>query len=127
MKFAIALVVAILVGSEVSSASGACVARGQFKGIELYSWEAESNWLFALVPGTNRLKSEREIKSTVACIHTLEQVQLILAQLGEKDEIFWIERQSMRFVLPSASIVAAVSASASSSGAKLRVVKQDRQ
>jgi len=31
------------------------------KGYELYSWQANDQWHFALVPGTNRVKSRGEI------------------------------------------------------------------
>lgn len=35
----------------------------EFKGIELNSWrDADGDWGFAFLPGTNRLRSEAEIK-----------------------------------------------------------------
>lgn len=48
----------------LSCAIPAPAAAGELKGYELYSWKGEqSQWLYALLPGTNRLKSEDEILS----------------------------------------------------------------
>ncbi len=107
------------------SSASSCIAKGEFKGVELYSWRgAENRWQFALVPGTNREKSEQEVKSEAACIHTLPQVRRILSELDGKDEVFWIERRSMRFELPSPTTVANVSAAATSGGSQLHVVRE---
>ena len=38
-------------------------AKPAFKGMELYSWSSGKEWRYALLPGTNRLKTWQEIQS----------------------------------------------------------------
>ena len=124
MKPTLSLFVALLLVFGPRAAAGTCVVKGHPKGIELHSWQvAENDWRFALVPGTDRDKSENEIKSGVSCIHTLEKAEHLLAQLGEEDEMFCGE--FTRFPLPPAATVAVLAVSASRSGAKLHVLRRD--
>lgn len=70
------------------------------KGYELYSWQAEGQWRFTLITGTNRLKSLEEITSgadTVSadgwvriCVQGVDAVESLLRRVPEREEILWI-------------------------------------
>ena len=57
-----------------------------FKGIELYSWQANGVWHFALLPGTNGMKPESMVKSASL---TLAQVEQQFTEYAEGECIFW--------------------------------------
>ena len=57
--------VAVLGGCQSSGVeSPATRPARSMKGFELYSWQAEGEWHFALVVGTNRSKTHEEIASS---------------------------------------------------------------
>jgi hypothetical protein len=60
------------------------------KGYELYSWPAGQDWDFALLPGTNRLKTLDQIKSSVPTLHGLEAVKTVLTNLPVGEHVFWM-------------------------------------
>ena len=70
------------------------------KGYELYSWQADDEWHFTLITGTNRLKSLEEITSgadTVSAdgwvrisVQGVDAVESLLRRLPEHEEIMWI-------------------------------------
>ena len=50
------------------SGADTCPKGRQSKGVELYSWRtAEGGWMFAMLPRTNRQKSEAEIEDSSQC------------------------------------------------------------
>ena len=61
-----------------------------FKGYELYSWQSEGEWRFALVPGTNRLKSWSELKAAAA---PEDEVQRAIAKLPRGEQVSWCSRR----------------------------------
>ena len=73
------------------------------KGYELYSWQADVEWHFTLVTGTNRLKSLEEITSgadTVSAdgwvrisVQGVDALKSLLRRLPEHEEILWIGKQ----------------------------------
>jgi len=72
-----------------------------FKGYELYSWEEESEWHFALITGTNRIKTLEEITSAEDFISETGWVKIqvigadaikdILSRLPEGESVFWCD------------------------------------
>ena len=59
--------------------------KHRFKGVELYSWEdKEGGWVFVLVNGTNRLKTEKQVKGAKDLIRSTEAFRrrLLAWQLG---------------------------------------------
>ena len=65
-------------------------AKPAFKGMELYSWKPEGkDWSFSLLVGTNRLKSEEEIKKPEQTIVGVEGLKKRLAGLAEGEQVFW--------------------------------------
>jgi hypothetical protein len=64
-----------------------------FKGVELYSWkDKEGGWVFVLVNGTNRLKTEKEIKGAKDLIRGTEALQKAFAGLAIGEHVTWVHR-----------------------------------
>jgi hypothetical protein len=67
MKQLFCVVVAAVTMAVPCSACGPDVKREEkprFKGVELYSWKDKAgDWRFALLDGTNRLKTEDKVKA----------------------------------------------------------------
>ena len=61
-----------------------------FKGYELYSWQSEGEWRFALVPGTNRLKDWSELNAAAA---PEGEVQRAIAELPRGETVNWCSRR----------------------------------
>ena len=61
-----------------------------FKGYELYSWQREGEWHFALVPGTNRLKGWGELNAAAA---PQGEVQRAIARLPRGETVTWCSRR----------------------------------
>jgi hypothetical protein len=65
-------------------------AKPRFKGVELYSWrDKEGNWVFALLNGTNRLKTRDEVKAPKISIKGVKELKTALARLAEDEHVFW--------------------------------------
>ena len=60
------------------------------KGYELYSWPAGQDWDFALMIGTNRLKTLEEIKSPDQTLHGIEAIKTALRELPANEQVFWV-------------------------------------
>ena len=59
-----------------------------FKGVELYSWrDSEGAWLFALLPGTNRIKAEAEIKKMENRISGVKELEERFLRLAEGEQV----------------------------------------
>ncbi len=74
-----------------------CVSNGgldggalSMKGYELYSWPAEQDWNFALMVGTNRIKTLEEITSPQSTLHGVEALKTTLRALPAKEQVFWM-------------------------------------
>lgn len=69
-------------------------AQKEMKGMELYSWQdADGGWVFALLPGTNRLKAEAEVKQKENQIAGTDALEKKLLQLAEGEQVFWHHRE----------------------------------
>jgi hypothetical protein len=59
-----------------------------FKGMELYGWTNElGEWRFALLAGTNRLKTVDEVQSDTMDLASLKQS---LCELAVSESVFWM-------------------------------------
>jgi hypothetical protein len=86
-----AMIVAVL--SSVCWADDKREAQPRFKGVELYSWkDKDGDWVFALLDGTNRNKSEKEIKGTKDLIKGLKDLNKALSRLAEGEQVSWSHR-----------------------------------
>lgn len=86
--------------------AGPGMAR-EFKGHELYSWKGEQGqWLYALLPGTNRLKSGDEILS--AGIPEAD-LRLAISELAPGESVSWCAPPGLeiqpRLATPPADVV----------------------
>ena len=71
------------------------VIESSMKGWELYSWPADvegcKQWHYALLPGTNRLKSCSEVTSdTVLNVTGEQQLKLLLNKFPSNEHILWV-------------------------------------
>lgn len=62
----------------------------RFKGVELYSWKDPGcDWSFALLDGTNRLKTEQEVKAPEKTIKGVEGLKKAFARLALEEHVSW--------------------------------------
>ena len=60
------------------------------KGVELYCWQNEKNeWNFALLIGTNLIKTDETIRSPANTISSLEELKKKLSVLAEGEYVSW--------------------------------------
>ena len=69
-------------------------AKRQLKGMELYGWrDPSSQWVYALLPGTNRIKTEAEIKQPRNQIAGVKELEQRFLQLAPGEQIFWSQTE----------------------------------
>ena len=87
------LLTCLIIGSSVPL-TGCVIGHDQnglsMKGYELYSWPAGQDWDFALMIGTNRLKTLEEIKSPDQTLHGIEAIKTALRELPPNEQVFWV-------------------------------------
>jgi hypothetical protein len=67
--------------------------KHRFKGVELYSWkDKEGVWVFVLLNGTNRLKTEQQVKGANDLIRGTEVLQKAFARLAVGERVSWAHR-----------------------------------
>lgn len=127
MKLLSYLVVAVLT---MTVAHRACWAddkrdeKTRFKGVELYSWKDEGkNWVFVLHEGTNRLKTEKEVKEAKNKVRGAEKLNEIIAQLAVGEQVFWMHPIG-GFEFPSESTQRAIARAAKDANVELIVGPQ---
>jgi hypothetical protein len=107
------------------------------KGYELYSWQSDERWRFALMTGTNRLKSVAEITTGTdradnwvrLSADSVESIKQHLRRLPRDEYVTWIGKQTREqwripagpLELPSAGIVEAIKAYCKQLGLNLQV------
>jgi len=97
------------------------------KGYELYSWKIRGDWYFALLVGTNRLKTRREVSSPKARVRGVEALKRKLDRLAEGEEVTWAGGLAPGAVLPPEKIVEEVKNYCGRRGIILRVSRARRQ
>ena len=92
-----------------------------FKGVELYSWrDSEGAWLFALLPGTNRIKAEAEIKKMENRISGVKELEKRFFRLAEGEQVFWFHRGLKGFAYPDEGVLADLASSARKAKVELK-------
>jgi hypothetical protein len=93
MKLLLGLMMAALLMTALSAMAQADdqrEAKPRFKGVELYSWkDKEGQWVFVLLDGTNRLKTEAEVKGTKNPSRGVEELKKALARLAVGEQVVW--------------------------------------
>jgi len=67
------------------------------KGYELYSWQEEGQWTFALLVGTNREKTLEEIKSADILLSGVDELESVLETIPSGQYITWSSRETLSF------------------------------
>ena len=120
---------AVLAKREVNGTPPVWVG-GSMKGWELYSWQAKTGeWYFTLCPGTNGLKSIREILSSGILF---EELKTQLSQLPAGEPVFWesaawfqqthLDRRDPGFRQPPAETVSVVKGICAKRELQLRII-----
>lgn len=96
MKLVLSFLSALLASAALA---GACraddkrEAKPRFKGVELYSWKDRGGeWVFVLLDGTNREKTEKEVKGAKNLIKGIGDLKKALARLAVGEQVFWTHR-----------------------------------
>lgn len=97
------------------------------KGADLYSWRDHSGYIwYALLPGTNRTKSAKELTENKVSPGFLKQE---LKNLPSKTEITWNnhvaveDKSDLKFSLPEEKTLKEIVSSAESAGLKITVLR----
>lgn len=99
-----------------------------FKGMELYSWkDSNGDWVFALLPGTNRIKPETEIKKQEKQIPNTNELEIRFSQLAEGEQVFWVNPDRKGFSYPNQSTIDKIIASAKKAKVELHVSPKDQR
>lgn len=93
------------------------------KGYELYSWVTEDGWSFALVEGTNRIKSFQELLPPSGEVRGLEWLRRELARLPEGEQVFWTAGRVPGTTLPPDDLTQAVQSRCDQLGLALQIVE----
>ncbi|MDY7075890.1 MAG: hypothetical protein SXV54_03095 [Chloroflexota bacterium] len=127
LSAAFALLLATLLGGCQSNGVAPTVTRParSMKGFELYSWQAEGKWRFALVVGTNRIKTFEEIASPDVCVEGLDALWESLDQLAGGEQVFWSGGRVPNTVLPPDDMLEQVRAYCAQRGIHLTIQADD--
>ncbi|MEW6094531.1 MAG: hypothetical protein AB1531_11280 [Chloroflexota bacterium] len=91
------------------------------KGFELYTWQEDGQWYFALLEGTNRLKTDEEILSAGRFMDGPEELQEALKRLAPGQFVSWMALE--RFPLPDEATIGQVEQACRDLGLKCVVVR----
>ena len=98
------------------------------KGIELYSWkDSDGDWLFAVVPGTNRRRPEADIKRKENQISGVRELEKHFLRLALGEQVFWLHQDQKGFAYPDEKMVAAVASAARNAKVELHVPAKDKK
>jgi len=89
------------------------------KGYELYSWEDNGTWYFALLVGTDRLKTTSEVKDEAVRLESVERLLTELGYLQQGENIFWSGTRVEGTALPPEQVINRVSDYCTSKGIQL--------
>lgn len=93
------------------------------KGYELYSWQVGSTWTFALVLGTNRIKSFDELVAPPGEERGLEWLKEELERLPRGESVFWTAGRVPGTILPPEAVIHAVQSHCARLGLDLHLLE----
>ena len=80
---AMSTVLALAVLPQVCPADEKREEEPRMKGVELYSWnDKEGDWMFVLLDGTNRVKTEKEVKEAKTKVKDIDALKRAIATLA---------------------------------------------
>jgi hypothetical protein len=80
-----------------TSQSTAAPFAESMKGYELYSWQEDDQWNFALLVGTNREKTLEEIKAEETILRGVDALTGALEQMPAGQYITWSSQETLSF------------------------------
>lgn len=121
---AVSLFLVVTLGGCQSESAGPPDTRPtrSMKGYELYSWQIQGDWYFALVVGTNRLKTYDEISSPEVRLQGLAAVESELDKVAKGEQVFWSAERVPNTTLPPLEIVDEVRAYCTERGIQLEIL-----
>jgi len=109
------------VGCQRADATVAESSGGSMKGYELYSWQAEGEWRFSLLIGTNREKTLDEIQDPAITRGGVDGLCTGLAALPTGQAVTW--RAGERLEFPPDEIIRQVEQICAEAGLELQIVR----
>ncbi|MHB8894263.1 MAG: hypothetical protein ACYC99_03675 [Candidatus Geothermincolia bacterium] len=92
---------------------------GSMKGYELYSWSANGQWSFAVLPGTNRIKTFAEISGSG--VQGVERIEMLLRGVPKGSPVIWTTRDIKGLAMPPKETIAAIKSYCAGKGINLSV------
>jgi hypothetical protein len=74
-------------------------------GFELYSWQANGAWRYAVIEGTATAKPSSQIRATKTRLRNLTYVKGRLASLPAGESIYWRRDSARGFTMPDKETV----------------------
>jgi hypothetical protein len=122
--FLVLLAILVLVGCRSSDRpSPTATQPSSMKGYELYSWSTGDDWTFALVVGTNRVKSLEELLPPPDQDQGLEWLRRELERLPEGEQVFWSAGRVAGTSLPPEELIQTVQSHCDQVGVELQIVQ----
>ncbi len=91
------------------------------KGYEMYSWRAYGDWYFALLVGTNRLKTKDEVTAQRSRVGSVEALKEKLQKLPKGEEVIWSAGLVHGMSFPADEVIKEIGAYCDERGIKLQV------
>ncbi len=91
------LLVLLLSGCGAAQRTEVPPSAESMKGYELYSWQEGDQWVFSLLPGTNRLKTLEEIKSSDTRLPGAEALIARLQKIPAGQYVTWSSGETLAF------------------------------
>ena len=91
------------------------------KGHEIYSWQVDGDWHFALLAGTNRIKTLDEVTSPDVSVEGTEALRGKLNRLSNGERVFWSARRVRGLAMPPDDIISEIGAYCAQLGILLEI------
>jgi len=79
--------------------------KTSFKGVEVYSWQDKDSWRFAILPGTNFVKTEAIVLEECKQGMSLAEFKREFAKLPKGEFVIWVTTDT-KMKIPPQSITA---------------------
>jgi hypothetical protein len=93
------------------------------KGYELYSWEQQGEWYFALLAGTNRSKASHEVTAPEVRVHGVDALMSALEELSKGQQVFWSATSAPNMAFRDERIVEQIRKHCRQTGITLEIVR----
>lgn len=119
------LVLASVINYSQTAPPSSPIEQHSMKGWELYSWKSGGSWFFRLMVGTNRQKTESEIKKGKEHPTDIVGIKKELSSLKKGELVFWQGHAEGVYELPPANIVKDIVAHAQRHGITITLPEQE--